>query len=164
MKFVKTGSLLVMLMTPPVEPRPNRNDAGPFSTSISWMLNVSRVYQPWIAHAVAVEIIARRIAVDRDIITLRAALAAKEGDARHIVQRLDHGGILLVLNELLRDDGDALRGVEDRRRNALQAERARIVIGAAALALAAHVDLFKRNRVSLRGCGVLRERRVREHD
>ena len=42
----KTGNLVTMLITPPVEPRPNMNDDGPFSTSTLSTVKLSRVYQP----------------------------------------------------------------------------------------------------------------------
>ena len=42
----KIGHLVFMLITPPVEPRPNMNDDGPFSTSTLSTAKLSRVYQP----------------------------------------------------------------------------------------------------------------------
>ncbi len=41
-KGCSDGALLDWLTTPPVEPRPNSDDAGPFRTSTCWRLNGSR--------------------------------------------------------------------------------------------------------------------------
>ena len=40
------GALVTMLITPPVDPRPNSSDDGPFRTSMESMLKVSRLYWP----------------------------------------------------------------------------------------------------------------------
>ena len=42
-KVLFCGCLVVWLITPPVEPRPNRIEEGPFSTSIDSTLKGSRV-------------------------------------------------------------------------------------------------------------------------
>lgn len=43
---VSFGVLLTWLMMPPVDPRPNRTEEGPFSTSTDSRLKVSRAYWP----------------------------------------------------------------------------------------------------------------------
>lgn len=116
-----------------------------------------------IADAVAIEVVARRIAANGDIVALRAALAAEEGDARHVAQGLDDGRILLILDELAGHDRDALRGIEDRGRQARQPEGSRI-IGAAARIRAGPGRSRGDHFFEGEGRRLLRRRRVRQHE
>ena len=96
-----------------------------------------------IANAVAIEIVARGVAADGDVVALHAAFARGEGDARHVAQRFLHRGRALVLHQLLRHHVDGLRRVEERRGNAGQARRGRL-IAAAGLAFDVHRRQFDR--------------------
>ena len=110
------GCLLTWLITPPVEPRPNRIEAGPFSTSISLQVERIAVVAAEVAHAVEVEVVARVESAQRQTVALSAGLARGQADAGDIAQRVAHRGDALILHQLLRDHGDRLRGIEQRLR------------------------------------------------
>ena len=161
---VSCGCLLTWLITPPVEPRPNRTEAGPFSTSIALQVERIAVVAAEVAHAVEVEVVARVEAAQCEAVALRAGLAGGEADAGHIAQRVAHRGDGLVLHQLLRDHADRLRRVEQRLRQLGQRRHGGLVATLRVAAL--HGDrrqLHGRIARRLRRCGAAAHSVPRRH-
>lgn len=103
-------------MTPPVEPRPNK-DRG-WTLQNFDLLDIERIARvaAEIPHPVEIKVIAGREAAKREIVALRSRLASAQADAGHIAKRLAGGGDgdVLILQQLLRDHVDGLRHIDQR--------------------------------------------------
>ena len=90
-----------------------------------------------ITHAVTIEVVPGGKAANIDIIALGTAFARVKRDTRYVSQRLNDSIGALVLDELLGDDVDGLRGILESGR---QAPHARLRGLIAAILIAGNVD------------------------
>src|ERR1700687_1744840 len=99
-------------MIPPVEPRPNRTEEGPLSTSTDSEVEGGAGVLAQVAHPVDVDIVAGREAAQGEVVALAPArLPRGQADAGHRPQRVAQGEHRALVEHLLRDDGDGLRRV-----------------------------------------------------
>ena len=145
-----TACLVTWLTTPPVDPRPNKTDAGPFSTSIELQVERVTCIAAEITHAVQVEIVAGREAAQRQVVALGAGFPRTQADARHVSQRIPQRHVALVLHQFLRHNVDRLRRIQQRLRQPPQRRNLRLV--------AVALDALHRHRRQLHcvraGCGL----------
>ncbi len=62
-----------------------------------------------VAHAVQVDVVARGVAAQREVVALGAALARVQAEPAHVAQRVAHAEDGLLAHQLARDDRDRLR-------------------------------------------------------
>ena len=85
-------------MTPPVVPRPNRVEAGPFKTSIDCVVEHVAVIEAGVAQTIQEIVVPGGEAAQIDEVAMGAAFAGIEGDAGHILE-----GVLEVVDALFLD-------------------------------------------------------------